>query len=383
MKHQLKRIPALALAVAMGLGLAACGASSSSSPQSGSGSSSGSEAPSFDYSAMLEENGYWKGIKARKLVTLPEGYMGLEFPEEVRTVTDEQVDDMIHSILLSAATDYEKITDRAVEDGDMVNIDYVGSVDGVEFSGGNTNGAGTDVLAGSKDYVDDFLTQIIGHMPGETIDVVVTFPDDYRDSTDPDGNPMLLKNKEAVFKTTINHIMGEPILPELTDEFVASRFGKDVNPELGLETVDALRKNIHDDLLQGQKMDHLNKWIVDNSTVSEVPEEMLEHMKNTVLADMEQQAAAYGMTTEMLLQMQGTTEEDYLNSITETLRDNAAYYLSLQAIAEKEGLEMDEKAARKELGENYDNIVAQYGTGYTHQVLLARAVLDYLIEHAA
>ncbi len=98
---------------------------------------------------------------------------------------------------------------------------------------------------------------------------------------------------------------------------------------------------------------------------------------------MEQQAAAYGMTTEMMLQMQGTTQEEYMDSISDMLKHNAEYYLILQAIAEKEGLKMDEKTAREQLGEDYDNIVKMYGTGYTHQVLLSRIVLDHLIEKAA
>ena len=84
-----------------------------------------------------------------------------------------------------------QVTDRAVEQGDMVNIDYVGSVDGVEFDGGSTGGAGTSVMAGATNYIDDFLTQIIGHMPGETIDVNVTFPEVYHSAD--------LAGKEAVF----------------------------------------------------------------------------------------------------------------------------------------------------------------------------------------
>ena len=102
----------------------------------------------------------------------------------------------------AAAAETVKITDRAIEDGDKVNIDYVGSVDGVEFEGGNTNGAGTEVTAGGTDYIDDFLTQIIGHMPGETFDVNVTFPDEYPNNPD-------LAGKDAVFVTTINYIVGK------------------------------------------------------------------------------------------------------------------------------------------------------------------------------
>lgn len=89
-------------------------------------------------------------------------------------------------------------TTLTVADGDTVNIDYVGSIDGVEFDGGNTNGQGTDLVIGSGSYIDDFEEQLIGAHPGDTVDVNVTFPEDY-------GNEDL-NGKDALFKVTINGI---------------------------------------------------------------------------------------------------------------------------------------------------------------------------------
>ena len=74
---------------------------------------------------------------------------------------------------------YQTDTSLTVEDGDTVNIDYVGTVDGVEFEGGSTDGNGTDLVIGSGDYIDDFEDQLIGSHPGDTVEVQVTFPDDY------------------------------------------------------------------------------------------------------------------------------------------------------------------------------------------------------------
>jgi trigger factor len=90
-------------------------------------------------------------------------------------------------------------TDVAVADGDTVNIDYVGTVDGEEFSGGNTQGMGRDLTIGSGSYIDDFEEQLIGHYVGETVEVKVTFPDSYSNNED-------LSGKEAVFETVINGI---------------------------------------------------------------------------------------------------------------------------------------------------------------------------------
>ena len=85
-----------------------------------------------------------------------------------------------------------------VEDGDTVNIDYVGSIDGVEFDGGNTQGMGTDLVIGSGLYIDDFEEQLIGAHPGDQVDVYATFPEDYGVED--------LNGKEALFKVTVNGI---------------------------------------------------------------------------------------------------------------------------------------------------------------------------------
>ena len=89
-------------------------------------------------------------------------------------------------------------TSLTVEDGDTVNIDYVGSIDGVEFDGGSTNGQGTDLTIGSGLYIDNFEEQLIGSHPGDTVEVNVTFPDDYSSED--------LQGQDALFEVTINGI---------------------------------------------------------------------------------------------------------------------------------------------------------------------------------
>ena len=92
-----------------------------------------------------------------------------------------------------------------------MNIDYSGSIDGEKFDGGTASSQ--SVQAGSAQFIDDFLTQIIGHTPGETFDVEVTFPDPYENNPD-------LAGKDAVFEVTINYIEGEDVTPEFSDDFV-------------------------------------------------------------------------------------------------------------------------------------------------------------------
>ncbi len=96
------------------------------------------------------------------------------------------------------SSSYSTDTSLTVESGDTVNIDYVGTVDGVEFDGGNTNGSGADLEIGSGSYIDDFEDQLIGAHPGDTVEVTVTFPEDYGVDE--------LNGKEAVFTVTVNGI---------------------------------------------------------------------------------------------------------------------------------------------------------------------------------
>lgn len=99
----------------------------------------------------------------------------------------------------SDSAGYSTDASLTVEDGDTVNIDYVGSVDGIEFEGGSTQGQGTDLVIGSGSYIDDFEEQLIGAHPGDEIDVYATFPDPYNNNPD-------LSGKEALFEVTINGI---------------------------------------------------------------------------------------------------------------------------------------------------------------------------------
>ena len=215
-----KRIIALFIAAVLVLSvLAGC--------STGSSSKYSYDLTNYSPSDGLDVNGFFKGVTASDYVSLPE-YKGITIPAEVLEAKDEDVEEQIESILAEYEA-YEKITDRAVENGDSVNIDYVGSIDGVEFSGGSTGGAGTDVTIGVTNYIDDFLEQLIGHMPGDRFDVNVTFPVDYGVDS--------LNGKDAVFDVTINHINGDPIAAELTDEIAS---------EYGFENVEELKQDKND-----------------------------------------------------------------------------------------------------------------------------------------
>lgn len=116
-----------------------------------------------------------------------------------KDTSDQTADTNTESLSDNNASGYSTDSSLTVENGDTVNIDYVGSVDGVEFDGGNTQGMGTDLVIGSGSYIDDFEEQLIGAHPGDVVEVNVTFPDPYENNTD-------LSGKEALFTVTVNGI---------------------------------------------------------------------------------------------------------------------------------------------------------------------------------
>ena len=134
------------------------------------------------------------GIDVEKCVTLGD-YKGVTVEKTIQSVTDEDVQNEIDNALAN----YPVEVDQAAKEGDTVNIDYVGKIDGTAFDGGSTNGQGTDLEIGSGSYIDDFEDQLVGAHPGDKVEVTVTFPDEYPASPD-------LAGKEAVFDVTVNGI---------------------------------------------------------------------------------------------------------------------------------------------------------------------------------
>lgn len=118
--------------------------------------------------------------------------------EDTSEETTEDTADDTASDSQEGSRELSTDTSLTVADGDTVNIDYVGTVDGVEFDGGSTNGAGTDLVIGSGSYIDDFEDQLIGAHPGDEVQVEVTFPEDYGSQD--------LAGKDAVFSVTVNGI---------------------------------------------------------------------------------------------------------------------------------------------------------------------------------
>lgn len=373
MNKNLIRLGSVCTCLALALSLAGCGASSSSS-QAASGSSSAVEDHSDVYSAYLNDDGTLKGVDSAALVTLPQ-YKGISVPAEEYTITDDELNTQINSILDQYAT-YDQITDRAIADGDVVNIDYVGSVDGEEFSGGNTNGNGTLVTAGSDAYIDDFLTQIIGHTPGETFNVEVTFPDPYENNPD-------LAGKDAVFVTTINYIQGDKHVPELTDEFVSQTAAL---ADYG--TAQGMKDTIRTSMENNKADNYVLQKVLDECQFSEFPADLVDQLVNVSMAQFESQASAYGLDMETARSMMGYDSEDaQREAMTASAQEQLKTVVMLEAIAKAEGLTVDEDALTNYFSTNvgtsdYSAYQTYYGRGYLCQAVLLDSAMELVTSSA-
>lgn len=381
MKKIFSRSLAAALCAGMALSLAACSSTAASSQPAASSEAAGSEASSaasapvdpdplaqkaadFNYSAALDENGYFTGVRALDYVTLPADYKALSISAADVQVTDDELQTNLDYIL-SQFAETEQDTESTIQNGDSVNIDYVGSVDGIEFTGGNTNGQGTTVTAGSTQYVDDFLTQIIGHKPGETFDVVVTFPDGYNDSTDANGDPIKLAGQEAVFSVTINYI-AKSVTPELTDEFIS----KNIDPKYG-STVEEFKDTVRKDVADANLEKYVTNYLTQNAVYAdELPEAVTEYSSMMVLNYYCGYASAKNQTLTQFIQenLDADSIQALLDSNKEAIDNQAKRFLLYQALAEDQGLDCtddDVKAYFEDLGNtDYSDYQNFYGTNY-------------------
>ncbi len=329
-------------------------------------------------SVGLTADGKIEGVNVKDVVTLPD-YANIAVPEDEVAAKTEEVEDSIKSTLEQHK---ESSTDAslAIADGDEVNIDFVGTVDGVEFEGGNSNGQGYDLTIGSGRFVDDFEQQLIGHKPGEEMTVEVTFPADY-DGADVAG-------KDASFAVTINSIN---VTPELTDEFVTENI-----TEEGVTTAAEYRAFVENNFYEQHLEEFLTNYILENSTVKSYPANYLKKVRavtkysdEQMLASYEQMSAYYGISMyENLWDLRDDDVSDELSyelELRERAKEKAKDAMVYQALFEDAGLTLDMEAVYAEMIEEYgEESVTQMketnGEGYMAQNEIREAVIEYLVE---
>ncbi len=329
---------------------------------------------SGDYSALLEDNGFINGVKATDYVTLCD-YKNIVVPESEVTYTDEEFKNVIDQAL---EAHQELKEEGTVKDGDKVNIDYVGTIDGVEFEGGNSGGAGYDLTIGSGTFIEGFESQLIGHKAGEDVTVNVTFPDDYGKED--------LAGKPAQFAVQIHGIYADP---EYNDDFV-----KEFYPDMG-STVAEYEKSLRDSYYESSLKDYVTTFLTDNSTVNSYPSKYLKNVKSTTkFSDvqsyeyMKQMYTQYGMETGTFEDFIGMSDSDYQADIIKRSEEFVKADLVYQAVLETEGVTLDAAQAESLVKDMYgdDNYlnssIETYGKGYTMKNAVKIKAVDIALGYA-
>lgn len=319
------------------------------------------EAPTEAVSAELPEAS----------VTLGE-YKGVSVADTYAEVTDEDVEDRIQQVL-AANPSYVEV-DRPAEDGDIVNIDYVGMKDGVPFDRGADDNF--DLTLGSHAFIDGFEDGLIGAKTGDELSLNLTFPENYGSAE--------LAGQDVVFDVTVNAVK-EQVDAELNDEFV-----QQVSKES--QTVEEYRAELREmmneqarEMADLQIQNDVMEKVMENATFTGV-DERVEAEFTQELASMESVLSQQGATLDEYAAMYGTSAEEMKNQLRDEIRNVTQMNLVADAVAEAEGLEADD-ASRQRLAElnNVESVidlVSQYGQEAVDNAAKRIRVMDFLTENA-
>lgn len=279
-----------------------------------------------------------KGVKfTLKFPVTPEvnlgEYKGIKIPKIEYNVSEEDVEAELKRIAERGAKIEEK--DGAAENGDIVNLDYSGSVDGVKFDGGTAEKY--NLTLGSNTFIPGFEEQLVGVKKGDEKEVKVTFPEKYHAEN--------LAGKEAVFECKINSVSSK-VVPEMNDEWA-----KDVSEFDNLAAYrDSVRKRLqeaNDRRAKTEKENAVINAIVDASS-ADIPEAMVQSYISDMLRDLEMRLYYQGMRLEDYFKYMGTTEEDYRKENHDKAVRGALTRLCLEEMIKREKIEAtDEEAAKK------------------------------------
>ena len=311
------------------------------------------------------------GIDVEKCVTLGD-YKGVTVEKTIQSVTDEDVQNEIDNALAN----YPVEVDQAAKEGDTVNIDYVGKIDGEEFDGGSDQGA--DLKLGSGKFIDGFEDGLIGAKKGETRTLNLTFPEDYTQD---------LAGKAVEFTVTVNAVK-EP-LSEPTDQWVADNIE-------GYDNIADYKAGIRSEQEESNEQTAENQvryaaWtqVIDNCTINEYPETLVEVGKKLYEQQVETYAKYAGMELDAYIESSGLTQEEYQSNMEEYGKNVAAQALVCQAICDKEGFAIGDEDYQKALqdmltesGCTEDELIQTYGQDNVEQSIMLNRVSNLILENA-
>ena len=273
-------------------------------------------------------------------------YKGMKIQEFAYTVKDEEIDAEIERVRERNARKVP-VEGRAAENGDVANIDFVGSVDGVKFDGGEAEGF--DLTLGSGQFIPGFEDQVVGMNVGDKKDVNVTFPENYQAEE--------LKGKAAVFAVTLNGLQAKE-LPELTDEFIKDATGSD-----SVEAYKAKAK----ERLQAQA-DRKSNDATENSILeaiaanaeAEIPQAMIDREVNSLVQKFEYQLMYQGLKLADYLDFLKVTEADFKKQYEEQAKKNVLSQLIISQIIKDEAIEATEEEVDAKIAEQAKSVEKEF-----------------------
>ena len=287
---------------------------------------------------------YTATVAVKPEVTLGE-YKGVTVEKAETTVSAKEVNEKLAAELEKNARVVE--VEREIKKDDIATIDFVGSVDDVEFEGGK--GEDYPLTIGSGTFIPGFEDQLIGHKAGETVDVKVTFPENYGAKD--------LAGKEALFVTTIKAVK-EKQVPAADDEFASEVSEFDTLDEYKKDLKKTLKEEKEKAATTTNERNVIAK-VVENASV-EIPAPMLEAQLDNMLYDYQTRLAQQGIPMDQYLQITGQTVEQIKDQMKESAEKNLKTSLVIEAIMEKENITV----ADERVDEEFKKIAEQYKMEY-------------------
>ena len=256
-------------------------------------------------------------------------YTGMKIKQYAYTVEDAEIDAELNRVLDRNARKVA-VSDRAAQDGDIVNIDFVGTVDGVKFDGGEAEGY--DLTLGSGQFIPGFEAQVVGMNIGETKDVNVTFPENYQAEN--------LKGKAAVFAVKLNGIQAKE-LPEVTDEFIKDATGSENLEAYKAKTRERLEKQAErraNDATENSILEAISA----NAEV-EIPQAMIEREIDGLVKKFEYQLMYQGLKLQDYLEFLKIPVSEFRKNYEEQAKKNVLNQLVISQLIKDEKIEATEE----------------------------------------
>ena len=330
---------------------------------------SGVEVPA-DYVPPTTLTDLTGNLNLDKLVTLGE-YKGLKLTKEITEVRDEDIDDAVADALENTYVE----VDRPAENGDTVNIDYVGTMEGEEFEGGSDTGF--DLQLGSHSFIDGFEDGLVGAKKGDVVTLDLTFPKNYTEE---------LSGKAVQFKVTVNKV--QTTSKEISEEWVKA------NTEF--ESVEDYRRDIRvkletqnntdaEDTMEGEAW----KMVLENSEVNEYPEEVVQYGRYYYDQLLKSYCQQSGITLEQYMEAKNMTADDYKEMQTAYAQSMAGQLLIMAAIEKAEGISAEDQKYQESLkelieasGVDEDTFFSYYERFSVEQSLMLERINKIIVDNA-